>query len=352
MSDNSRSRVTVTLGRSGRVVKRGRGVLEDGYSENVSMVGSKRSVRDRLGGDLDDRNRHYDKRQRGESFGTNSLSDARLGKDDLRFKLMQKSMVRQSHSNDSRGNVDLRDKLSSRTSRPSIDNKTMRTPEASVSARNPMHEPMDAGITRNRVLDPRDPVLNPRDPVIMGRTPSSRNTHDLSMMNPGRSYPSWTLDNIRRRSPERHLRPSASRGFSPERNREDLQGRSLIRGYGDGRSSASVRISPPRHVTSPFLTRSALPAPPLKSAAPIPARYPQASGIMQKIPSMGDEPPTVESLLHSLGLDKYAIYFKAEEVDMNALRQMGDNDLKELGIPMGPRKKILQAVMARPRRQP
>ncbi|MBA0575462.1 hypothetical protein Golob_025433 [Gossypium lobatum] len=48
----------------------------------------------------------------------------------------------------------------------------------------------------------------------------------------------------------------------------------------------------------------------------------------------GAEQQTVEGLLHSLGLGKYTITFKAEEVDMTALKQMGENDLKELGIPM------------------
>ncbi|CAI9775409.1 unnamed protein product [Fraxinus pennsylvanica] len=43
---------------------------------------------------------------------------------------------------------------------------------------------------------------------------------------------------------------------------------------------------------------------------------------------------TVESFLQSLGLEKYAIYFKAEEVDMYSLKQMGGSDLKALGIPM------------------
>jgi hypothetical protein len=57
----------------------------------------------------------------------------------------------------------------------------------------------------------------------------------------------------------------------------------------------------------------------------------------------GDD-QTVGGLLHSLGLGKYSITFQAEEVDMAALRHMTDNDLKELGVPMGPRKKILQAV--------
>ncbi|KAK1316377.1 hypothetical protein QJS10_CPA05g01892 [Acorus calamus] len=44
---------------------------------------------------------------------------------------------------------------------------------------------------------------------------------------------------------------------------------------------------------------------------------------------------TVPGLLNSLGLGKYSIIFQAEEVDMTALKQMGDNDLKDLGIPMG-----------------
>ncbi|WVZ13195.1 hypothetical protein V8G54_017725 [Vigna mungo] len=60
---------------------------------------------------------------------------------------------------------------------------------------------------------------------------------------------------------------------------------------------------------------------------------------------------TVDGLLHALGLQKYAILFKAEEVDMTALKQMGENDLKELGIPMGPRKKILLALLPRTKRQ-
>ncbi|KAL3633314.1 hypothetical protein CASFOL_022841 [Castilleja foliolosa] len=53
---------------------------------------------------------------------------------------------------------------------------------------------------------------------------------------------------------------------------------------------------------------------------------------------------TVESFLQSLGLEKYSITFQAEEVDMTALIHMSDEDLKALGIPMGPRKKILLAL--------
>eukprot|EP00897_Mesotaenium_endlicherianum_P009623 jgi/Mesen1/868/ME000114S10945 len=52
------------------------------------------------------------------------------------------------------------------------------------------------------------------------------------------------------------------------------------------------------------------------------------------------------TFLTKLGLEKYLSSFQAEEVDMAALRHMKDEDLKELNIPMGPRKKILLAVAA------
>ncbi|CAJ2663908.1 ankyrin repeat and SAM domain-containing protein 4B isoform X2 [Trifolium pratense] len=53
---------------------------------------------------------------------------------------------------------------------------------------------------------------------------------------------------------------------------------------------------------------------------------------------------TVDDFLLSLGLEKYLITFQAEEVDMAALKHMTDEDLKVMGIPMGPRKKILLAL--------
>ncbi|XP_061363510.1 uncharacterized protein LOC133307103 [Gastrolobium bilobum] len=53
---------------------------------------------------------------------------------------------------------------------------------------------------------------------------------------------------------------------------------------------------------------------------------------------------SVDEFLQSLGLEKYLISFQAEEVDMTALNHMTDEDLKAMGIPMGPRKKILLAL--------
>ncbi|KAM3376416.1 ankyrin repeat and SAM domain-containing protein 6 [Capsicum galapagoense] len=53
---------------------------------------------------------------------------------------------------------------------------------------------------------------------------------------------------------------------------------------------------------------------------------------------------SVDSFLQALGLEKYTITFQAEEVDMAALVHMTDEDLKAMGMPMGPRKKILSAL--------
>ncbi|GAB4839866.1 hypothetical protein Ancab_020575 [Ancistrocladus abbreviatus] len=347
------SRVTVTLGRNGPVVKRGGPPLsDDDYSDSVPVGGSKQSVRDRLGGTFDNsfgNGIQHSKRQRlgsdRTSVDTNSLYDVRLGKDDLRFKLMQKNMFKKTQNDTPQSSIDLRDRLSSRDIRPGADRKAIPSSETKT-----IQQP-------EATFHARQSLAQPRDSSILRQIPSSRSAGDLAVMDPSRtSYSSWTLDGLRQRSPDRILRSSTSRGLSPERNMEELQRRSLMRVYGDGRSNPYMRnnvLSPPRSVSSAaFLPKSAVPPAPAKPVPPFVPQFPHASGIAPKIPYMGDEHAAVESLLQSLGLEKYAINFKAEEVDMHALRQMGDSDLKELGIPMGPRKKILQAVMARPRRNP
>ncbi|XVF14152.1 hypothetical protein REPUB_Repub09cG0032900 [Reevesia pubescens] len=91
------------------------------------------------------------------------------------------------------------------------------------------------------------------------------------------------------------------------------------------------------------ITEKAITARPLTYVTPM-------SSITQRRPHVDEEPFTVATLLNSIGLGKYVIHFMAEEVDMTALRQMGDRDLKELGIPMGPRKKLLLALMPPSRR--
>ncbi|KAK7309525.1 hypothetical protein RJT34_06324 [Clitoria ternatea] len=337
MSDTSRGRVTITLGRSGQVVKRDISSADVSFS-SVPSSGTKRSVRDRIGNNVDSSVWHgngvgSNKRQRGD-ISQNGLDDGRIGKDDLRLKLMRKSASRQNDSNGSKRHVDLREKLT----------KAVHPPANSYNA--------------------KQSVPESRETSLMRQTPSARSSDDLLRMESMRSsYSPWTLEHIRRRSPDGF--PSTSRGISPQRDVQDLQRRPLNRTYDGVRSVPYVARDvletsrPPVSASASLMSRSTMSTlPPVTaSAKPVvshPGQHPPSSSVAQRASYVGDEQQsiqTVDGLLHALGLQKYIILFKAEEVDMTALKQMGENDLKELGIPMGPRKKILLALMPRTKRQ-
>ncbi|KAJ6719520.1 PA-PL1 PHOSPHOLIPASE FAMILY [Salix purpurea] len=339
MTETSKARVTITLGRSGQVVKRAATVSGD-YSNSQQGAGSKRSVMDRLGGSSEDSSMHghrlSNKRQRGDSsltsLGSNGVKDGRIGKDDLRYKLMQKNVFRRARSDDDQKTVDLREKLS----------RTVQPPGHPLSTN----------------LDARQRMPEPTDTGILGRIPPTRSADDLHHMYSSRnSFSPWTLDHIRRRSPDR---VTSSRGLSPPRNLDHLQRRPLNRAYDDVRTVSYMNkdvLDTPRSVSSSstFMTKSAMPPPstvPSMSVAPLMSQLPPPSGIVHKSSYAAEDQQTVEGLLHALGLGKYAILFKAEEVDMPALKQMGESDLKELGIPMGPRKKIILALLPRSKWHP
>lgn len=332
MTEASRGRVTITLGRSGQVVKRAGVVSDASYADSVPTVGSKRSVRDRLGSTADSTLSHGNnfgsKRHRGDismsSRGSNGVDDIRIGKGDLRFKLMQKNSSRRTLSDDECDAVDLREKLS----------KTVHTSAATLDSRQRMHERKDNG--------------------FLGRIPPSRSTSHLPRTEPLRSsYSSLDFESLRRRSPERYV--ASSRGLSPRRSPEDVHRRLPMRTSDEGRSIAYMQkeVLPSRPMSSsvPYVTNSSRPSTSVRPTATVMGQSRPPSNIVQKSSYLGDEHQTVDGLLHSLGLAKYAILFKAEEIDMAALKQMGEHDLKELGIPMGPRKKILLALIPRSKRQ-
>jgi len=54
--------------------------------------------------------------------------------------------------------------------------------------------------------------------------------------------------------------------------------------------------------------------------------------------------PEIASWLARLGLAKYIDVFQQNEIDLDALQQLTYDDLKELGLPLGPRRKILAAI--------
>ncbi|KAG0451457.1 hypothetical protein HPP92_026262 [Vanilla planifolia] len=316
---SARPQVTITLGRSGQVVKRARTTSDVSSSDYDPSLDGKRSVRERLGNNLDNQNsfeNHYAKRQRMDNYNMSNnhvderlhLANHQVSRDDLRYKLMSKSLSRGKVGTEGQNGVDLREKLS-RSSRIPLRYESKQNMMGTISS------------TYSR------------------RIPPARSADDLLQLDSSRkSYP-LTLDGLKWRSPDRLL--GASRRMSPPRNFVEMRHIPSVRPYDDLRRSVHVTKSiPDTSRAASFPSKTV----PIDVAKPI-LRAP--SGSVHKSTYMSEEPLTVAALLHSLGLGKYAIHFQAEEVDMSALRQMGDHDLKELGIPMGPRKKIMLALLAR-----
>ena len=63
--------------------------------------------------------------------------------------------------------------------------------------------------------------------------------------------------------------------------------------------------------------------------------------------STGDFQDQVQGI-DSLGLGEYADGFEAERIDLETLPELSDEDLKGLGLPLGPRRKILRAARSSP----
>jgi class 3 adenylate cyclase/tetratricopeptide (TPR) repeat protein len=52
----------------------------------------------------------------------------------------------------------------------------------------------------------------------------------------------------------------------------------------------------------------------------------------------------IQSWLEGMGLHKYVEVFAENEIDLDAAQYLTDEDLKELGLPLGPRKKVLASI--------
>ena len=64
-----------------------------------------------------------------------------------------------------------------------------------------------------------------------------------------------------------------------------------------------------------------------------------------------DTPPgaamqQIADWLQKLGLGQYAQRFAENEIDVSVLPHLTDQDLKDIGVPLGPRRKILAAITA------
>lgn len=349
------------------------------FSDGHPAVGSKRPVRERLGSNVDSSAEVNNKRLRRDGRPSNSFDDIHLRKDDLRYKIMQKNNLKQSQNGQQNGG-DLRSILS----RPAQSSTN------SVTTRNRMPDPKDA---RLRYLEPTDGRQHftdtmdgrnvPRSASVhipefrVGHAPDPRKQHILEVGDGGRSifeahnarrpmpeprpsssmtkmdsginpYSPWTLDRLRRRSPDDSL--TTSRVLTTPKKDEILQRRYAVTAYDDARTSAYMSkdaFDISRSMSSSLLTKMAPPVGQMKTMAPVASSLPLSGSLMQKSSYVVDDQITVDSFLRSLGLEKFAVAFKAEEVDMYSLKRMTERDLKEMGIPMGPRKKILLALQPR-----
>jgi hypothetical protein len=52
----------------------------------------------------------------------------------------------------------------------------------------------------------------------------------------------------------------------------------------------------------------------------------------------------IKQWLEGIGLSKYAQAFADNEIDLEVLPDLTEDDLEKLGLPMGPRKKLLRAI--------
>ncbi|KAI3452383.1 hypothetical protein Pfo_009048 [Paulownia fortunei] len=306
----AKPQVTITLGRSGqKVVKKSWGDSDGGRAITSVPSGSKRSLSESFGSGADHLFSNK-KRMREDvsarSYGYSShIDDSHLGPRDLRLKLTRKRISRRMElENEERKKMELHEKVS----------------RAIRSLESPDHN-------------------------LLRSIPSSRRAAETPMVGSMRSsYASWTSNGARTRSPERI--PKSSGGISTPRSALDELPQVPPMRPIDASRTEGVLMSNPMDSSRPKVPMHTTSRHPLDSGKLV-TELPPAAGGMSRSPYQDNQPLTVSSLLHSLGLGKYSINFQAEEIDMVALKQMGDGDLKELGIPMGPRKKILQALQAR-----
>ncbi|XP_071914606.1 uncharacterized protein [Coffea arabica] len=288
-----------------KVVRRTSDNSEGFLSDAPALSGTKRS---RANGSAQDSLFYTNKRLQEDIISRNSgytgSADVSLSGNDLRLKLLHKRMSRRIEEQKKK---ELLEKMSWNT-------QSSEGPERSLS--------------RNIA-------------------PLRRAGESLRMESLQSSYSSYTVDGLRIKAPTRN--PQMSGGISSSRAiGEVLQSPMPVLASRAGRMVSSDLLDPLQKGPTSMRVMAATTRTSLDPSKPFKDLPPASSSMLRN--TYADEHLTVTSLLHSLGLGKYAILFQAEEVDMAALKQMGDRDLKELGIPMGPRKKILIAMLPRAKR--
>ena len=54
----------------------------------------------------------------------------------------------------------------------------------------------------------------------------------------------------------------------------------------------------------------------------------------------------IAAWLRGLGLERYEPVFRENEIDWEVLPELSEGELEKIGLPLGPRKKLLKAIAA------
>ncbi|KAK3142365.1 hypothetical protein QOZ80_4BG0345590 [Eleusine coracana subsp. coracana] len=226
-SSSSRQQVTITLGRSGQVVKR-RAISDIGNDDEVPFSGKKRSLRERLGSNVADsafiESQQRNKRRQTESKSLYGDDDCQVGEDDLRLKLMRKGLIQRSNGDIEQNGGDLREKLSRNRKKIPRHDPRGHVPEsrARYDMRDNVPEPRPRYSSREGIPGSRTSA------IVASRVPSARSMDDLIQLDSSRNrYSSWVSDGSTHRSPEM---PRRVRGdTSPPRAYEQIRSMPSLR---------------------------------------------------------------------------------------------------------------------------
>ncbi|KAK8955855.1 hypothetical protein KSP40_PGU016403 [Platanthera guangdongensis] len=248
---SGRPQVTITLGRSGQVVKRERIASDVSSSDYAQSMEGKPSIRERLGNSMDGQ----------------YLYESRHSKRYAQFFMLD---------------------FLGLTAKLKLTQLVLRSTNFVQFRGKEAHARANSALSRG--------------------IPPTRNADDLLRLDSSRkSYPSLTLDGLGHRSPDSLL--GAPRHMSPKRNYDEVRQNPSVRLYDDSRPTVHVKRSiPETSRPSVFMSKTVVPVDSSKSV------FGALPGAIQKIPYMPEEKLTVSGLLLSLGLGKYAINFQAEEV--------------------------------------
>lgn len=180
------------------------------------------------------------------------FEDRLVGRDDLRLKLMRKGLLQRSDGGAEQNGMDLREKLSRNHKKlPRYDSRGHAAESrASYDMRD---EPPEL---RSRYS--REDALGSRHSSVVSRVPYARSVDDLLKLDSSRkSYPAWTEDGLRHRSPERIL--SVRSDVSPPRAYDQIRPMPPLRSAGSSRPQSFItRDAPDTSRSQPYAGKSTI----------------------------------------------------------------------------------------------